>query len=541
MIRIVPASSRALLAALLLLASLTVAPLRGQASETPTTFDHAGLLPVITHSHADRLGLRPPGWRVQGEYRDVRVFKGDGDAFVLVIQKADGTMERMPLGAEQFESLRLEVETRISVLAGGGGVAAPAVAAPVVAAPVVAAPVVAAPVGTTAAVAAPAVSTPATSTVSSASAATVPSTPRIATERPTYAYRPEEPSKSAGGDFARNQLALGVALYGPLTAALVEESPGAFAAYIATVAATYFAVVKPAREGAFTQAQNRLATGMAVGGAMSGAALAYTLGLGASDKPIVKDKGMLGFALAGAFAGAFAGTVLGKPMSDGQAEGINLGAGTGLLFASGLLATTKGESWKGDARLIGAVSLVGLGTGAWMGYRYVSGVDYTVTSGDLTGLASPALVGMLAGLTIARPTATSSVTTAAGLTTAGLAAGLIAGDWFFVRRWDMTPQQGWLLNGGTLVGAAVMTAPFFLGNQRDAGVLFGAATVGGLLGAWGVTQLSSFAPGTMRARPARRGGRVETAASGAMTFDVANALMAAGGMPGYHALLSIRF
>ena len=87
-----------------------------------------------------------------------------------------------------------------------------------------------------------------------------------------------------------------------------------------------------------------------------------------------------------------------------------------------------------------------------------------------------------------------------------------------------------------------MTAPFFLGNQRDAGVLFGAATVGGLLGAWGVTQLSSFAPGTMRARPALRGGRVETAASGAVKFDVvANALMAAGGMPGYHSLLSIRF
>ena len=483
--------------------------LGAQAAESPATFDRAGMIPVISRSYADRLGLRPPGWRVQGEYRDVRVVKGEADSYALLVQKADGATERVPLDAEQFESLRLEVETRVGVLANGAPGGAPGGASS-------AAPT--APPG-------------------------VPGTtpPRVAGEPSAYAFRAESPSPPAGSDFARNQLVLAALLYGPLTAALVEDGPAATAAYIATVAATYFAVVRPAREGKFTAAQNRLATGMAVGGAAAGAALAYTLGLGSADKAVIKDKGTLGFALAGAMAGAFAGTVLGKPMSDAEAEGINFGAGAGLLFGAGILAATKGETAKGDSRLIGAITLAGLATGGFLGHEYASRVPYTVTSGDLTGLASPALIGIMAGLTIARPSTSASVTASAALTTAGMAAGLVAGDWFFVRRFDLTPEQGWLLNAGTIVGAGVMTAPFLLGGQKDAGVLFGAATAGGLLGAWGVTQLSNFAPGTMRSRPASRNTRVSEGPAGPVQFDLAEALMAVTGVPGRHSLLSIRF
>lgn len=530
MTRSIRRTLRASVVALLVAASVSFsAPsLRAQGADTPTTFDRAGLIPVITHSYADRIGLRPPGWRVQGDYREVRVLKGERETYALVVSQADGTTERLPLDAEQFESLRLEVETRVGVLSGGAAAAATSPATPTTAA------------GTPNAPAIPAAS-------NAASPAGAPSIAGASSAPPnapaTYAYRAEEPSKPDGGDFARNQLVLGAVLYGPLTAALVENGPAAIATYMATVAATYFAVVKPSREGKFTAAQARLSTGLAVGGAMAGASLGYVLGLGDIHKPLVADKGTLGFALAGAFAGALSGTVMGRTMTDAEAEGLTFGAGTGLLFASGLLAATKGESSKGDARLLGAFALAGLGTGSIIGYNYASRVSYTVTSGDLTGLASPGIIGMLAGLTIARPTSSSaSVTSAAALTTAGLAAGLLAGDWFFVRRWDMTPRQGWILNLGTLAGAALMTTPFWLGDQRDPGVLFGAATVGGLLGAWGVTQLSDFAPGTMRARPASRTTRVARGpGDDAVQFDVTSALMAASGVPGRHALLSIRF
>jgi hypothetical protein len=265
------------------------------------------------------------------------------------------------------------------------------------------------------------------------------------------------------------------------------------------------------------------------------------LGVGNANKAFISDKSTLGFALAGALAGTFAGTVLAKPMSDAEAEGINFGAGAGMLFSAGILTAVKGETAKGDARLIGAMTLAGLATGGIIGHEYAARVPYTVTSGDLTGLASPALIGVLAGLAIARPSTTASVTASATLTTIGMAAGLVAGDWFFVRRWDMTPEQGWALNGGTIAGAAILTAPFLLGNQRDNGLLFGVATVGGLLGAWGVTELSNFAPGTMRAKPALGGSRTQVAKTGAVQFDAMGAVMAASGVPGRHGLLSIKF
>ncbi len=535
--------------ALLALVVFAAGSLRAQSADVAATFDRAGMVPVISRGYAERLGLRPPGWRVLGDYRDVRVFKTEGDKYALVVEKLDGTQERMPLDAEQFESLRLEVETRVSVLAGTAP-GAPSVtnAAPAsVAAPVTpAATTAASGVASNAANAANAVGSAGASSGGAAgaapSAATSSAKPVMSGDaNPAYAYRAIEPSKPAGSEFARNQLFLAAGLYAPLTAALVEDGAAATAAYIATVAATYFAVVRPSREGKFTQAQNRLATGMAIGGAAAGVALAYTTGLGNTNRSFVSDKSTLGFALAGAFAGAFTGTVLGKPMTDAEAEGVNFGAGAGMLFGAGILAATKGETAKGDARLIGAMTLAGLATGGIIGHEYAARVPYTVTSGDLTGMASPALIGMMAGLAIARPSSSASVTSSATLTTIGMAAGLVAGDWFFVRRWDMTPEQGWVLNGGTIAGAAVLTAPFLLGNQRDAGVLFSVATAGGLLGAWGVTQLSNFAAGTMRSQPAMGAARTSVAKAGAVQFDMSSALMAASGVPGYHSLVSIRF
>lgn len=504
-------SLRAALAA----TAVLLLPLRApgaQAADRPVAFDRAGSVNVITHTLAERLGLRPPGWRVQGDYREVRAFAGDSGAVVLVVQRLDGSMERLPLSGDQFESLKLEVDTRLGVLARGGAGAPP---------------------GTSGSALATAAKAPPLDAPDSAR--------RTAPAAPAYAYRADAPSKPAGMDYARNQLVLAGVLYGPLAAALVEETPSAIAIYMATVASAYFATVKPSREGMFTEAQNRLGTGFAVAGALAGGGLSYSLGLGNPNERLLKDKSTLGMALAGALGGAVAGTVLAKRMTDGEAEGTSFGAGTGLLIASGLAAAAKGQSAKDDARLVGSVAALGMVGGAYFGHWYATTAPYTLTVGDVFGMSGPGLTGILAGLAIARPNTASSVSVTAGLATAGLAAGLVAGDWFLARRFDLTERQGYSMLGGAMIGAELLTGPFLLGETKDSGVLFGAATAGSLLGVWGVTQLSVLAPGTMRSTPA--GGARGGAGRGRAALELmpANLAFAAAGVPGRFPLVHVRF
>ena len=504
---------RAAIAALALIA--VPSAVRAQSADRPVAFDKAGSVNVVTPTLAERLGLRPPGWRVKGDYREVRAFAGDSGVVVLVVQRLDGAMERITLSGEQFESLKLEVEARLGVLGRGNATAAPGTLTPPLAA---------------------AAKSPPLDLPDSARLAASP-----ATGAPAYVYRPTAPSQSAGMDFARNQLIVAGAVYGPLAAALVEETPSAIAVYMATVASTYFLIVKPAREGMFSDAQNRLATGFGIGGALAGGGLSFALGLGNKDQRLIKDKATLGMALAGALGGAVAGTVLGKSMTDGEAEGTTFGAGSGMLVAAGLAAAAKGESAKDDARLIGGVAVIGMAGGAVLGTFYSRRAAYTLTVGDITAMAAPALTGMLAGLAIARPSTSSSASVTAGLTTAGLVAGIVAGDWFFARRFDLTAKQGWTLIGGAAAGGALLTAPFLLGETKDSGVLFGAATAGSLLGMWGVTSLSSFAPGTMRSAAPRTGGAGGSHGRAAIEVMPTNLAFAVAGVPGRFPLLHIRF
>lgn len=485
-----------------------------QATDRAVTFDRTGSVAVITPAFAARMGLRPPGWRVQGDYKEVKAFAVDTAGYVLAILRTDGTIERMPITTDQFESLRLEVETRLGVMGRPGvmpltfdtlprmPVAAPGAGAPA-----------AAPAGV--------------------------STPPVTT--PAYASSASSPSQSAGSDFARNQVVLAALVYGPLGAALVDDPAPAAALYLATVASTYFATIKPARDGMFSNAQNRLATGFGVGGGMAGAALAYSLGLASPDRKLTSDKATLGFALAGSLAGAVAGTVLGKPMTDAEAEGSTFGAAAGSIVAMGLLASARGEPVKSDQRLIGGTVLLGLAAGATLGHWYVERAAYTVTMGDVTSLATTGFIGTLAGLAIARPSSSSSVSVGAGLAVAGLIGGFAAGDWFFVRRFDLTEHDSWTLLGGTFAGGAILTAPFLLGNNTDSGVLFGAAAVGSLIGAWGVTSLSNFAPGTLKGAAGTKGGMAQRPAERDVEFMPINAAFAAAGIQGRFPLVHVRF
>ena len=193
-------SALAAIAVLMMALALPLRAPRAQAADRPVAFDRAGSVNTITHTLAERLGLRPPGWRVQGDYRDVRAFAGDSGVVVLVVQRLDGTMERLPLTSDQFESLRLEVDTRLGVLARGGAAAPPGTTAPPLSAPAKARP------------------------LDVADVARREGTPAS----PAYAYRPDAPSKPAGTDFARNQLVLaGVVFMAMVGACTISGISGA--------------------------------------------------------------------------------------------------------------------------------------------------------------------------------------------------------------------------------------------------------------------------------------------------------------------------
>jgi len=81
---------RFLLALFLLVAPAATA----QVVETPQPFDSAGRLMAITPAIAARLQLGPPAWRVVGDYTEARLYSIGGDAYVLVVTRRDGAVER---------------------------------------------------------------------------------------------------------------------------------------------------------------------------------------------------------------------------------------------------------------------------------------------------------------------------------------------------------------------------------------------------------------------------------------------------------------
>ena len=83
---------RRLLVALLALC-LAAPRLHAQAVETPEPFDSAGRVTVITPSLAAALELRPPAWRIAGDYVGARLYRLGDDSFVIAVERRTGTVE----------------------------------------------------------------------------------------------------------------------------------------------------------------------------------------------------------------------------------------------------------------------------------------------------------------------------------------------------------------------------------------------------------------------------------------------------------------
>jgi len=91
---------------------LLVAPFaRAQVVETPLPFDSAGRVMAVTPSIAARVQLGPPAWRVVGDYTEARLFAIAPDAYVVVVARRDGSVERYSLTASDVAYLRERVST----------------------------------------------------------------------------------------------------------------------------------------------------------------------------------------------------------------------------------------------------------------------------------------------------------------------------------------------------------------------------------------------------------------------------------------------
>jgi hypothetical protein len=111
----------------------------------------------------------------------------------------------------------------------------------------------------------------------------------------------------------------------------------------------------------------------------------------------------------------------------------------------------------------------------------------------------------------------------------------------FVRPYDHTESDARLLALGTGAGAVMGLVIPVLASSDDPRLIFGTATLGGLVGALITEDLIK----PDRARPGDRGerrtGSLERRSRVDVNFSAAGALLAGSGMRGTHSILSLTF
>lgn len=208
------------LACLIFLAFAALAPAAGaQDIERPAPFDSAGRIVTLTPQLAARFSLTDP-WTVTGPFVEARLFSRSGGGFVIVVQRPDGLLERIPLDDSQRSALAEQIATAARRLGGAT----------------------------------------------------------------SGAERADIISEPAGGAFTRNQTAAAAFIWGPALASLTDEGSTASGVYLGTVGATFFIASSIASDRSVTRAMNHMASDGALRGAGIGLALVYVIdGDDASD------------------------------------------------------------------------------------------------------------------------------------------------------------------------------------------------------------------------------------------------------------------
>lgn len=433
--------------------------------ETVVPFDSVGRLTVITPSLASRLGLAPPAWPLSGGYQEARLFLSSRDGYVLVVRLADGTVNRYPLTDAEVADLQRAVNAAVAVQGALGA-------------------------------------------------------------RPSGGGSSIVVSQPAGNAFVRNQTFLGLAAYGPATAALLSESSAAAAAggYFLAAGTSFFVAANTVRHREVTRAQAARAAHGGIRGAITGLGIAKMYNANGGPEwgaPI----------LGGALIGTVAGFQQARGMSDGEAASAGLFADLGALTTLGIggsLGAFKGRTTvrqyeivtpngtftnsytETDNRLRGpgqATVATAIGAevlGYAIGPRYARRATYNVTAGDVTAVFTSALVGGVITSSFVSDHAKAPSRFAVG--TAGVVLGALAGDRGLARKADRTAADGTLLQLGALAGALIGGGVAAIAETEGQG----AALMGGIGGALGLLAADNIIKPVKDAGPLR--GIMQTAA-----------------------------
>jgi len=341
-------------------------------------------------------------------------------------------------------------------------------------------------------------------------------------------------SEPVRGEFVAAQTALGAFMFGPAAAVMVGGDAGGAAAYLLTIGATFFTAAHLTQTTPVSRAQNHLAAHSALRGAIAGELLLFAA---AGDNV---DEQVNGAAfLAGGIIGDIVGFQLAKPMTDAEAHGTAHGSTVSALLTTGVLGAVGALDEESTARPAAVGILAAGALGYPLGLRYVRGSPYRVTAGDVGAMFTSELLGLGAAASFL-PDSPKEETVYAALTV-GYALGALAGDRFFVRPFDHTETDARLLALGTGAGAVMGLVIPVLSSSDDTRLIFGTATLGGIIGA--IVTENLVKPD--RARPGdkgeRRTGSLGKSSRVEVDFSAAGALLAGSGIAGRHSILSLTF
>lgn len=394
--------------------------------ERPIPFDSAGRLLVITPALVSRLALAGPGWPVDYEFREARLFMTSTGAKVLAVQRRDGAMVRYALADVDAQSLSSTLEAAMRTRGQTAGL-------------------------------------------------------------PAAGGTGLELSQPAGNAFVRNQTFLGLIAYGPATAALLSNSggPAAVGGYFVAAGSAFFVAARTVKNRNVTRAQNLLASHAGIRGGLAGAGIAA---IASADGGPAYGAPILAGALVGTVAGyrfarnqsdgEAATSALIADLSAATTAGISAAFGAFENERDSLGFEPAGVPSRGKVA-IGATIGVGL-LGYALGPQYARRASYNVTAGDASVAFAGAAIGALAASAI--PTARDvDSRTAAGVATAGLLAGFVLSDRLLVRKADRTAANGTLAQLGAAAGALMGGGVAVMAETERQGTL-ALLTVGGALG-----------------------------------------------------------
>ena len=314
-------------------------------------------------------------------------------------------------------------------------------------------------------------------------------------------------SEPAGSSFARRQLLVAAAVYGPLAASLGSNGSSAGALWLITTGGTFFVSYGAAESGRITRAQSHSASDVGLG---AGAA-AWLVGYTATGR---SDKGVRAASLGAALAGTIAGVNLGRRLTDAEAHAAWGGMKTAAATAWSA-ATVAGLPSRGIAATVAGSEAVGYA----IGVHYPRRASYTVTAGDVDAVQTAGLIGALAGGALLGNVSHPSNRAIAAAVGPAYLVGLAIGDATIARPLDLTQSDATIANVGAVAGGLVALALPVLAGSSNRSVLMGTAAGGAALGMAIVIGLSNKAHGASAsergANGAGRMGRIRLAVDGA--------------------------